>query len=522
MSEAKPMPVAFGPFQVQQWLGAGATARVYQARNLSSGAQVAIKVLHPHLDDSPDLSLRFEREIRTSLTLDHPGIVHLLGHGHEAGQAYLVMEYVPGLSLKHHLQERDHAPLEVEAAVQLAAAVADALAYAHSQGVIHRDVKPSNILLRDGCLDQPVLSDFGIAKLVEATLDTASGQTLGTPAYMSPEQGQGRPADARSDIYALGAVLFELLTGCPPFEAESPYAVVLHHVHTPPPRPRDLRPNLPQAVEQVVLQALAKDPDDRYPSAGAFASALRDSLAAAPRGQPPGEPARARPLALLGLGGLLLVLSALALAWLQGWLPIERSGAVAARNTPAAESLILHGPPAIREAWLNPDLPERVANEDSKVHLQGPSTPDRIVYQLTLPELPSGAEVLSVTLSLYTVPWGEDNRYASMAAHRLLRDWDPDTASYLSPWSTPGLQAGVDYRAEPFQVIELGDLLHSEGWLEVDLTALVHDWLAGEPNHGLVVRLTDDSFGMAHLWVYGTQYEDPDLRPRLGLVYRRP
>jgi len=517
MSEAKPMPSAFGPFRVQQVLGTGASARVYQARDPSSDTEVAIKALHPHLDDSSDFDSRFERESRASHALDHPGIVHLLGHGHEGDQAYLVMEYVAGPSLKRYQQERHNAPLAVEVAVQMAAAIADALAYAHSQGVIHRDVKPSNILLRDGRLDQPVLSDFGIARLVEATLDTASGRTLGTPAYMSPEQGQGRPADARSDVYALGAVLFELLTGHPPFEAESPYAVVLHHVNTPPPHPCDLRPDLPEAVQQVVLKALAKNPDERYPSAAAFASALRASLAKAPT---PAPRPRRWAYVLAGLGALVAL--ALIVAWFSGWLPVGSSGAVAARNTPAIESLILQGPPAVREAWLDPDLPERLSNEDPKVHLQGPSTPDRIAYQFTLPELPAGAEVLSATLSLYTVPWGDDNRYATVAVYRLLRDWDPDTANYLSPWSTPGLQPVVDYEADPFCTLVLDDLLRSEGWLEVDITPLVQDWLGGKPNHGLMIRMTDDSFGMAHLWVYTGQYEDPDLRPRFSLEYRRP
>ena len=130
--------------------------------------------------------------------------------------------------------------------------------------------------------------------------------------------------------------------------------------------------------------------------------------------------------------------------------------------------------------------------------------------------------MLSATLSLYTVPWGDDNRYATVAVYRLLRDWDPDTANYLSPWSTPGLQPVVDYEADPFCTLVLDDLLRSEGWLEVDITPLVQDWLGGKPNHGLMIRMTDDSFGMAHLWVYTGQYEDPDLRPRFSLEYRRP
>jgi serine/threonine protein kinase len=513
------LPSIIGTFQIEHLLGMGATAQVYLARDLETDSQVALKVLHPHLSDSPAFGTRFEREARAARDLDHPGIACVLDYGLEDGYAYLALDYVPGPSLKAYLQELDNPPLDIEEAVDLVASVADILAYAHSQGVVHRDVKPSNILLRDGRLDSPVLTDFGIAKLVEATLDTLSGTTVGTPAYMSPEQGEGQPADARSDVYALGALLFELLTGRQLFEAESPYAVVLHHMHTPPRHPRDLRSDVPDALEQVVLRALAKDPADRYPSANAFASALRQSLVA-----PQEIVDRPRQLSYSLAGLAVLLVALLAVAWFSGWLPVERAGngAVAARHTPTVDSLTLQGAPTIREAWLDPDVPDRVAAEDPKVHLQGPSTPDRIAYQLVLPELPSDADVLTATLALYTVPWGEENRYATVAAHRLLQDWEPDSANYASPWTTPGLLSDVDYVAEPFLTLELDDLLTNEGWLELDVTQLVQGWLAGEPNQGLLVHLTDDSFGMAHLWVYTSQYEDPDLRPKFTLVYGRP
>jgi len=277
-------------------------------------------------------------------------------------------------------------------------------------------------------------------------------------------------------------------------------------------------------VEQVVLRALAKDPAGRYPSAAALSRALaaaHDQSHDQPH-DPRSRSNRPAPL-LAGLGMLLvLLLCGVALAWWRGWLPTGPLGAVAAQSTPAAENLVLVGRPAVIEAWLDPDVPKRPSIEDPKVHLQGPSTPDRIAYRLALPQMPPGSQVLSATLSLYTVPWGEDNRYATLSAHRLLRDWSPEAANYLSPWATPGLQAGVDYAAEPFLLLDLDELLASEGWLRVDVTAPVGDWLAGEPNHGIVLRLTDDSFGMAHLWVYTGEYEDPNLRPRFDLVYRRP
>ena len=520
MNESQPVPPALGPFVVKSLLGTGATARVYHAYDPVSQCDVAVKVLHPHLGDAPDLA-RFERQVRAVQGLDHPGIVRVMRHGRYDGQLALVMEHVPGPSLKRYLQQRDESrPIPVEHAVQMVTALAEALAHAHDRGIVHRDIKPSNILLREGRLDRPVVTDFGIATLAEATLDTGAGQVAGTPGYISPEQGQGRSADARSDVYALGVVLFELLTGRPPFEAESPYAVVLHHVHTSPPHPRDFRPDLPLALEQVVLRALAKDPAARYPSATAFARALATALDRPATPRP--RPARRTPL-LAGLAVLLaLLLGAIGLAWWQGWLPAGSLGAAAAPNTPAVENLVLVGRPAVHEAWLDPDVPERYSNEDPKVHLQGPSTPDRIAYRLALPDMPPGSQVLSATLSLYSVPWGEDNRYATVSAHRLLREWSAEEANYLSPWTTPGLQAGVDYVAEPFTLLALDERLTAEGWLEIDVTAPVNEWLAGEPNHGVVLRLTDDSFGMAHLWVYTGEYEDPNLRPKLSLVYRRP
>jgi hypothetical protein len=205
---------------------------------------------------------------------------------------------------------------------------------------------------------------------------------------------------------------------------------------------------------------------------------------------------------------------------------VERpwNGAVSARHTPTVEGLILQGAPAIREAWLDPDVPDRSSAEDPKVHLQGPSTPDRIVYQLALPEMPAGSEVLTATLALHSVPWssGEDNRFATVAVHRLLRAWDPATATYNTPWAAPGLEPGVDYEAQPLLTLELNTLLAQEGWLEMDITPAVRGWLAGQPNHGLLLRMTNDSYGMAHLWVYTGQYEDPALRPKLALRYQRP
>ncbi len=505
-----------GRYQLLERLGQGAMAQVYRALDPASGSHVAIKILYPHLTSDEGFVARFRREAQAAAALDHPHIIRVLDHGTDGEMSYLVMELVDGPSLKTVLEQREE-PLDPQEAVSLVATLADALEHAHRQGVVHRDVKPSNVLLREGRLDSPVLTDFGVARMVEATVDTAAGTTLGTPAYMAPEQGEGKSGDARSDIYALGVILYELLTGRPPFEAESPYAVILRHIHTPPPPPRRLRPALPRTLEAATLRALAKEPTARYPSAAAFAEALRQSLTLTP-------PSRLHPFAyaLAGIAALLLLI--LFAAWRLGWLPgapTPPGEVIAARATPAV--LTLQGGPAIADTWLDPDLPDRSAFDDGKVHLQGPSTPDRLAYHLTLPEWPPQTELLTATLSLYTVPWkAEDNRYATVTVHRLLREWEVTTATYATPWSSPGLQPDVDYELEPTTVVTLTTLLQNEGWLDLNITPAVRDWLEGQPNYGLAVRLTNDSFGMAHFWVYTAEYEDPDLWPKLTLIYWQP
>lgn len=509
---AKQTSMSCGPYRLMEQLGQGAVAQVY--RGLApDGLQVAIKLLHPSLTGDEGFVARFSREAEAAASLDHPHIVHVLDHGVEGEQHYLVMELVDGPTLQAVLRDRTQ-PLAPAEAVALIARLAEALDYAHRQGVIHRDVKPSNILLRGGRLDDPVLGDFGVARMVDATVATQAGALLGTPAYMAPEQGEGRPGDERSDVYALGVILYELLTGRPPFQADSPYALILRHIHTPPPPPRSLRSDLPPALEAVVLRALEKDPAARYPTAAAFAAALTASLA------PTARPSRMR--MTVALAAIVCLVLATFVAWRSNWRPggLTQGGALAVTATPAV--LALQGGPTILDTWLDPDMPDRPAFDDGKIHLQGPSTPDRVLFKLALPKWPVGTELLTATLSLYTVPWqAEENRFATVAAHRILTDWDIATATYETPWRMPGLEPGTDYEATPFITVTLTTLLREKGWLDLDITPLVREWLAGQPNHGLLVRLTDDSFGMAHLWVYAGEYEDPNLRPKLTLVYRK-
>ncbi|GAB4442979.1 MAG: serine/threonine-protein kinase [Chloroflexi bacterium OHK40] len=296
-----------GRYQVLERLGRGGMAEVYRAYQPSLDRFVAIKVIYPHLAGDPGLRERFGREARAVAALHHPNIVQVHDFDVQGDVAFMAMEFVSGPTLKHAIaslgQRGRLLPLPV--AGQIVGQIAEALAYAHEQGVVHRDVKPANVLLRrrgradpaagsrelpplsDEALDEllltlgpgsVVLTDFGVARVISDSVEqTAAGTILGSPAYMAPEQGRGERADARSDIYALGVVLYELITGRVPFDADTPFAIVIKHSQAPLPPPRSFRPDLPEQLERVLLKALAKEPADRFQDAGAFGAAVREA-----------------------------------------------------------------------------------------------------------------------------------------------------------------------------------------------------------------------------------------------------
>jgi serine/threonine-protein kinase len=288
-------------FTIQRELGRGGMAIVYLARDRKHDRQVAIKVLRPELSAAMG-SERFEREIQLVARLSHPNILQLHDSGEAAGVLYFVMPYVEGESLRQRLDREG--PLPVPAAVQLASEIADALDYAHHHGVIHRDIKPENILLQTG---HAVVSDFGIARAIDAaTMEdlgagslTATGMALGTPLYMSPEQVAGGAVDGRTDVYALGCVLFEMLEGAPPFAGHSPIAVLAKHSAAPVPPFKRSRGTVSDGLEETVRKALAKSPDDRFAGAAEFRTALAGEATSLPRPvrRPPGR----RPVLALGL-----------------------------------------------------------------------------------------------------------------------------------------------------------------------------------------------------------------------------
>jgi len=267
-----------GPYQIVAPLGEGGMAAVFRAYQPGMERYVALKVLPRHFADDPEFSARFQREARILAQLQHPHILPVFDYGQVEGYSFIVMPFVPSGTLAESLQGQ---PLSLLRIRQVISQVGDALSYAHGRGLVHRDVKPSNVLIdeRGNCL----LTDFGLARMVEASVNlTASGTIMGTPAYMSPEQGAGRKIDSRSDIYSLGIILYEMATGRVPYRAETPVAVVFMHVSGPLPLPRSLNPDLPEAVERVILKALARDPDDRYQTAEDLVAALRRAIPETP------------------------------------------------------------------------------------------------------------------------------------------------------------------------------------------------------------------------------------------------
>ncbi len=316
-----------GQYEILALLGEGGMAGVYRARQASIKRDVAIKVIRPEMKNVEDFLKRFQREAETVASMSHPHINKVFDYGTHEGKIYLVMELMTGGSLADRIRQ---GPLPLEDVDRILEEIASALDYAHLKGIIHRDLKPHNILFDE--TGGAFLGDFGLAKTLttDSTL-TQSGMAIGTPAYMSPEQWQGQVLDARSDIYSLGIVLFEMLSGQMPFQAETPPAMMYAHLQERPPLVRDLREGLPSAVEDVIQKALAKKREDRFATATEMAQAFHASLQGtrlptvkvartgrfgretgadagrAGTGTPPLPQRRPRTV-LLGLGALLVVL----------------------------------------------------------------------------------------------------------------------------------------------------------------------------------------------------------------------
>jgi predicted Ser/Thr protein kinase len=305
----------FGPYKILEKIGEGGMGVVYRGLQESLNRYVAIKVLRGELAHDEQFIARFRREALAVAKLSHPNILQIFDAGAAEGMNFIVMDYVDGGSLKDLIRK---GPIEPRQAASIAAQMAEALDYAHEKGLIHRDVKPANVLLDRG--GRPLLTDFGIARaLYASTRLTRTGTHIGTPEYMAPEQAQGEPADGRTDIYALGIVLYEMLTGKVPFSAHTPMATLYKQVNEPLRPVRAKNPSVPAWLETIVDKALAKRPRDRYQRASDLATALRKRATAAKAVPPPpprrrpdapaeGQPKRSLVPILIGAIGLLLLI----------------------------------------------------------------------------------------------------------------------------------------------------------------------------------------------------------------------
>lgn len=260
-----------GRYQILERVGGGGMAVVYKAVDSALGRHVAIKVMNDSLSHDEDFIRRFDREARAAGSLSHPNVVHVFDVGREGHTHYIVMEYIEGASLMDLIEKRGRIP--AEEAARIAAQVCDGLAHAHGKGIVHRDLKPHNVMYTlDG---QYKLADFGISRTTGSSTITKTGFVMGSVHYFSPEQARGNQVSVRSDLYSLGVMLYEMVTGRLPFEGEEAVAIALKHLQEPVPDPRSIVPDLPESLCAVIFRAMEKDPEHRFQSAQEMSDALR-------------------------------------------------------------------------------------------------------------------------------------------------------------------------------------------------------------------------------------------------------
>jgi eukaryotic-like serine/threonine-protein kinase len=265
-----------GRYELEQLVGSGGMSKVYRAHDRLLERTVALKILHEHYSQDDEYIERFRREARSVAQLAHPNVVTVIDRGEHEGRQYIVFEYVEGENLKQ-LVERE-GPLPARQVIELGLQVARALASAHARGVVHRDVKPQNVLLSEEGV--PKVTDFGIARSSDVESVTLTGTVMGTSEYLPPEQARGEPVDVRSDVYSLGAILYELCTGDVPYPGENPVSVAVRHLHEPVPSVRERRRDIPSRLDAAIRRALAKDPAERFGSMDELIGELQACLRA--------------------------------------------------------------------------------------------------------------------------------------------------------------------------------------------------------------------------------------------------
>jgi len=457
---------------IERLLGRGGMAEVYLGLHTTLNRHVAVKILHGHLSGDPNLLQRFRAEAQAVAGFRHPNIVHILDFDVADGSPYIVMELLDGMSLADYLQGLHSLGtiLPLESVARLALAIASALDYAHAQGIVHRDVKPANVMLRSGATPvragfplQPdaeaILTDFGVARIAGGITQTASGTILGTPAYMSPEQIRGEQVDARSDVYSLGIIVYELLAGKLPFdgETETPASILMKHLNEPPPP----LANTAQPIREIVERALAKDRAHRYQRAGEFAKDLARAVGLALPAdstpahlfEPPRTARRAAPRAMdwrrtsiwLGIGAGAVVLAGVAImAWPFGGGPLNPTPSQPQATAPAGVGLTPPAPtlaPPADTSTPAPALPVGLVTfHDNTLHvdLHGlPPAGEGRAYQAWLDNAGSAAVPIGPiqfggeeTSFDYAGPEGDTLLFSSGAfVVSLEPDPDPDTSA---------------------------------------------------------------------------------------------
>jgi serine/threonine-protein kinase len=374
-------PEKIGIYEVKSELGRGGMATVYRAYDPRFEREVAVKVLPSELLHSdPQFRLRFEREAKIIAQLEHSAIVPVYDVGEADGQPYFVMRYMNGGSLSDRIKAGG---LTIEDASRILGAIAPGLDEAHSNGIVHRDIKPSNILFDKR--GNPYISDFGIAKLSQAQSGNVTGSAIiGTPAYMAPEQAQGTEVDGRADIYALGIILFEILTGKQPYEADTPMAVAIKHITDPVPHIQQTNPNLPEAMDAIIQTAMAKDRTQRFSTAVEMTNALREAA----RGDPTKLQVKATPAIKpsvqpipqkKGFNRFFVVVPVIAIAVLAGgFFFFNKTGNAPATEAPVSTATLAPQPTETSEPVNNPTNIPVVEIEPTITETSLPPTPTEV------------------------------------------------------------------------------------------------------------------------------------------------
>jgi hypothetical protein len=552
-----------GHHQVLEVLGRGGFGIVVRAFDDKLHRVVAIKVLAPDLASTSPARKRFLREARAAARVRHENVVQI--HAvEEQPVPYLVMEYIPGQTLQQRLDQTG--PLEVADVLRIGRQVARGLAAAHEQGLIHRDIKPANILLESGTEPKVKITDFGLARTADDASVSQSGLVAGTPMYMAPEQARGEALDHRADLFSLGSVLYSMTSGRPPFRAATPLAV-MKRVAEDTPRPiRQIIPEVPQWLCDIIARLHAKDPGQRFPSAAAVADLLERHLThlqGPARGAPPGawavsRPGRPRRTAVLAAAaGVLVVLGAVLtyLLWHpagptpatpgpsgpgngggQARIPAAAGAAVA--TTEALRSHVLQGRPAVRAALIDFADPERcfvAVARDNQVRRADQCNAFLARFDLEGAGVPPRARVARATVSFYV--WDPSSiGKTKVCAFPLKTAWDEATVTWRQPaagksWrGGQGFAFGADTGPAGPPVVVLPD---QEGTdtvdppieYQLDVTDLVRSWLeGGTPNHGLAIAPVIDpgvDEGLrTRFQVYGSEHSQAAYTPKLTVQVR--